>query len=875
MKFDAEDPGQGGGVRTLGNGGHLVICLLFAFLLSLIVAFGQTAQPRTIRVVLENHPPFAFTDDRGQLAGILVDEWRLWEKQTGIKAELVVTDLGEALRRMQAGEFDVIDSISKTPERAEYLEFSKPYAQLGIAIFFRKDVDGIKDLDSIKGFPIAAKAGDAAADLLKERGLDTVLLFADYKAVIDAARQRRVNVFVMDSPPALFFLNKLGVGNEFRQSSPVNSEEFDRAVRKGNEALLKTVEDGFAAIAPAEVRRIEAKWLGKSLGSGPNLRYLGYAAVAGLVIILGMALWNLALNRLVKVRTAALRESESRLRTDITERVQAEADLRRMNRTLRMLTECNEAVVRAADEPELLQAICRLAVESGGYRMAWVGFAEMDPARTVRPVAQAGVDQGYLEAARVTWDESERGRGPTGTAIRTGQSVIARNILTDPAFSPWRQAALERGYAASATLPFKRNGSVIGALSVYAAEPGTFNADEVALLTELSDDVAYGITALRIRVEHQRIEEALHASEKKFRSIFENAPVGIFQSTVTGRLLSVNLAGARMFGYDSPAGLLATATDIPQQLFLSPGQRERVVQDALRSDTFVRREVEYRRRDSTVFAANLYMRAVRDADGNVAMVEGFVEDITEQKRAEQALRKSRERARALAARLQSLREEERTHLARELHDHLGQLLTALKFDLHALDRKIPHLAESEVRSGLSSKVASARELTDEVTASVQKIASELRSGVLDRLGLVAALETELEAFQTRTGIACRWRLPSETLTLTQDQANGMFRIFQETMTNIARHAHATETTVELTLRDGNLVLEVNDNGIGILQKDIDSSQSLGLVGMQERAAILGGQTTFKSGSGVGTTVTVTIPLQRKAEYYDEANPHRG
>jgi PAS domain S-box-containing protein len=606
-----------------------------------------------------------------------------------------------------------------------------------------------------------------------------------------------------------------------------------------------------------------------------NFRYLADAAVAGLVIILGLALWNLALNRLVKARTAALQESESRLRTDITERIRAEADLRRMNRTLRMLTECNEAVVRASDEPELLQAICRLAVETGGYRMAWVGFAEMDPARTVRPVARAGVEQGYLETAKVTWDESEHGRGPTGTAIRTGQPVITRNILTEPTFGPWRQAALERGYAASATLPFKRNGSVLGALSVYAAEPGTFDSGEVALLRELADDVAYGITALRIRAEHQRIEEALQASEKKFRSIFENAPVGIFQSTVSGRLLSVNLAGARMFGYDSPAAMLAAATDIPRQLFASPERREPIVQDALQSDSFIHREVEYRRRDLTLFAANLYMRAVRDADGSVALLEGFVEDVTEQKQAEQRLRQSRERARALSARLETLREEERTHLARELHDHLGQLLTALKFDLHAIDRKIPQLAEGELSTGLSSKVASARELTDEVTASVQKIASELRSGVLDRLGLVPALEAELEVFQARTDIACRWRLPSETLTLTQEQANGMFRIFQEILTNIARHAHATETTVELTLQEGNLVLQANDNGVGVLQKDIDSPQSLGLVGMQERAVILGGKTTFKSDPGVGTTVIVTIPVQRKAQYHEQANSHSG
>ena len=178
-------------------------------------------------------------------------------------------------------------------------------------------------------------------------------------------------------------------------------------------------------------------------------------------------------------------------------------------RALRLISECNKVLVRVTDETELLQAVCRLMVEGDGYRMAWVGFAEQDAAKSVRPVARAGFESGYLDTANITWADTERGRGPVGKCVRTGQPVVARNILADPAFAPWRQAALERGYAALAALPLKNGDCVLGVLAVYAAEPDTFDAAEVELLVHLTDDLAYGVAALRMRAEQKRGEEEL------------------------------------------------------------------------------------------------------------------------------------------------------------------------------------------------------------------------------------------------------------------------------------------------------------------------------------------------------------------------------
>jgi signal transduction histidine kinase len=204
-------------------------------------------------------------------------------------------------------------------------------------------------------------------------------------------------------------------------------------------------------------------------------------------------------------------------------------------------------------------------------------------------------------------------------------------------------------------------------------------------------------------------------------------------------------------------------------------------------------------------------------------------------------------------------------VAREIHDHLGQLLTALKLDLRALERRVSLMPDGDTRAAFMGKLVSARELADETIESVQKIASELRPGILDRLGLAAAMEVETQAFQARTTIHCDWSPPEEPVTISQELATASFRIFQEILTNIARHSQATRVTVRLARNGDILVIEAADNGVGIQQKDVQNPKSLGLLGMQERAAMLGGAVTFDRNQGGGTRVTVQLPLNGKAE----------
>jgi len=200
---------------------------------------------------------------------------------------------------------------------------------------------------------------------------------------------------------------------------------------------------------------------------------------------------------------------------DTSERKQAEVALQRMNRALKTLSASNQELVRATGEQALLEAACRVVVEQGGYRMAWVGYAGDTPEKPVMPKAWAGAEEGYLEKLDLTWaDDSARGQGPSSRAIRSGEVQIARDIRSDPGFAPWRALAEKHGFASNFTMPLKVNGSAIGILSIYAAEPDAFDAGEVELLTELGNDLAFGIETLRTRAERDRTAwQHLHHAE--------------------------------------------------------------------------------------------------------------------------------------------------------------------------------------------------------------------------------------------------------------------------------------------------------------------------------------------------------------------------
>lgn len=299
--------------------------LTLAFLACAAASHGQEPEstpPQKITVVSDDsYPPYIFRDEHGALQGIIVDQWRLWEKQTGVEVELVGMSWIDAQAFMAAGRADVMDTVFQTEERAGLYDFTGPYATLDVAIFFHKRISGITDVDSARGFTIGVKSGDACIPFLEHGGITTLREFPDYESIIMAADKGLIRVFCMDHPPAFYYLHKHHQDDDFRRTEPLYSGQFHRAVKKGRTDLLQLVEEGFTRIPKAEYTRIEQKWLGSPMSvDSVFVRYLLYAMVAGVVLVLGLVTWNQTLRRRVSNRTrlledaaAAMRQSEERL----------------------------------------------------------------------------------------------------------------------------------------------------------------------------------------------------------------------------------------------------------------------------------------------------------------------------------------------------------------------------------------------------------------------------------------------------------------------------------------------------------------------------------------------------------------------------------
>lgn len=237
---------------------------------------------------------------------------------------------------------------------------------------------------------------------------------------------------------------------------------------------------------------------------------------------------------------------------DMTARKHAEQRLERLNRELRAVSNCNQTLLRASDEQTLLDEICRIVCDEAGYRLAWVGFPEQDDARTVRPVAWAGVEDGYLALARLSWSEEvERGRGPAGTAIRSGETVHVQDFTTAPQMAPWREGAQQRGYRSCIALPLKdESARVLGIFLIYSSEPHAFTQDEVRLLEGLVGDLAFGITALRTRAMRQRAEQALSSTAIRLHEAQRIAHLGSWELDLTTNTLTWSDEIYRIFEID-------------------------------------------------------------------------------------------------------------------------------------------------------------------------------------------------------------------------------------------------------------------------------------------------------------------------------------
>jgi PAS domain S-box-containing protein len=796
---------------------------------------------------------------------------------------------------------------------------------------------------------------------------------------------------------------------------------------------------------------------------------------------------------------------------DITEIKQAERDQSRLNRALRLLSLSNQAIMHGIEEHALLTEVCKLIVGTGGYRMAWVGFAEHDEARAVRPLAHYGSGSDYLDSANINWADTPRGRGPTGTAIRTGVTQVNQDFLRDGRMDPWRAEATARGFRSSIAIPFFCEHGVCGALTIYSEQTEAFGGSEVELLEELADNLTFGIMVLRTRAEREQAVDRLRQSEEHFRLLTENASDVVFMMSLPGMDFEyISPASERLFGYTpdeflrEPAlaremihpdsreyimqllkrfsngevtpdieyrivhrsgalcwmhqrntpvysrsgqrimvGVQGVVTDIterkrveaeleeerirlrtlvqtmPELVFLKDcdgvylgcnpqferyfGARERdvigktdydflekeladffrqkdreamaaggpstneewitypdngerrlmetiktpILDDAgnlvgvmgIGRDITARKQVEDELRfknallttenevsiegllvvddEARIMSHNrrfcelwdVSEVTVREGDGErvlqemlVQMVEPdmFVEkigdlfdrheashhgatelqdgrvyeyytapmigaqqeyygriwyfrDVTEQKQAARELARSYTKLQRLSLRIENTRSDERAKIALNLHDEMGAMLAAMKMRVAWLASKLP----AEMKQ-LQEEAAQINDLISGGIQTMHDIVSQLRPDLLSDEGLAAAIGEYVLKFRKHTKLECNLTLPETEFKLDDDQSVTLFRILQESLNNVVKHAQATRVDIVFAEQSKSLSMLIRDNGVGF-DADVQKDQSYGLLGIRERALMVGGKARITSKPGKGTRVSVSLP----------------
>ncbi len=339
------------------------------------------------------------------------------------------------------------------------------------------------------------------------------------------------------------------------------------------------------------------------------------------------------------------------------------------------------------------------------------------------------------------------------------------------------------------------------------------------------------------------------ASQRFQASILENVQDSVISVDLQGCVRYWNQGAEALYGYTAAEMIGRTMQVVYPEGVSLAGDMERILSAGQTSE-----EVRRRRKDGTEVWVEQRRSVMRDEHGDVTGVLGVAEDITERRGVTAELEESHRRLRSLAGRLRKVREEERTSIARQIHDEMGQVLTALRLDVAWLEARLPQ------EPSLLDKCHTMAKLIEATIGRVRTLATELRPAVLDNLGLPAAIEWETQEFARRTGIACDLHLAADLAPLDADRATDLFRILQEALTNVARHAMARGVRVELQVVQGEVQLHVDDDGRGITPIEAADHRSLGLLGMRERALLWDGSVEVRAGSAGGTCVAVRLPL---------------
>jgi PAS domain S-box-containing protein len=382
-----------------------------------------------------------------------------------------------------------------------------------------------------------------------------------------------------------------------------------------------------------------------------------------------------------------------------------------------------------------------------------------------------------------------------------------------------------------------------------------YRNDKPFILPEEQDLLDSIADRLGLWIDRNRADLALQQALRQLNLHLDNSPLAVVEADREFRIIRWTGTAQQIFGWTAAEMMGKHLADLFWVYDEDRSAVERIMSDMQQGQNFsnIHRNRNIHK-DGSIVQCEWYNTATYDPSGQLVSVLSQALDVTERNQARRELEQSREQLRALSQYLQSVREEERTFMAREIHDELGQALTATKMDLTWISK---HLSPKQTL--LAEKIAILSNLIDATIQTVRRVATELRPGMLDDLGLVPALEWQIQEFSRRTGIRYQLDLGEDLRPLERDVVTVLFRIFQETLTNITRHAQATEVKVRLIDAPDQVTLIIQDNGRGIQSAEMNNPRSLGLLGMRERALSVGGTLTIQGALQEGTCVTVSVP----------------
>lgn len=575
---------------------------------------------------------------------------------------------------------------------------------------------------------------------------------------------------------------------------------------------------------------------------------------------------------------------------NITERKSAEGELRKLNRTLMALIDSSQAMMRAEDESEYLNVVCKIIVETCGYMMVWIGFAEENEQKSVRPIAQAGFDEGYLSGINITWADEPQGRGPTGTAIRTAKPAFCRNMLTDPDFKPWRDEAVRRGYASSAVLPIISDNKVFGAISIYSRNPDPFSEEEINLLEELTNDVSYGIKTVRTRNALKESKEGLQRLNRELekrvqertrelqaasvynRSLIEASLDPLVTIDINGKITDVNSAAEFATGVRRDELIGKNFSSYCTE----PQKAQEVYEKVFREGKVRDYPLEIRHIDGHVTPVIYNATVYKDETGNATGVFAAARDIAELKKAEKALLEAQDEVNK-AKRLSDI-----GTLAATVAHELRNPLAAIQMATYNIRRKAQNPLLDKHMVTIENKVDESEQIISNLL-----FYSRIKPPRYENVHIYKIINECV-------GLVRR-RFAKERISLNLE-LNSIKRInievdplqIKEVFINVLNNAYEAveKNTGHLEVRadnsNGYISLTVKDNGSGISEEDLSrifdpffttkaKGTGLGLTVCRQIIHFHGGEISVSSVKGKGTEVKIDLPLKKENGVKEDTN----